>query len=129
MVRGTTVSPERGSTPQRPGLAGTTDLKHDDKMVNPNWRNILIAKKLQWQADYGLRRMAVFGSAARGQTGPESDLDVLVEFQRPFRFDLLKFISLEQELSAEMGGPVDLVMQSDLKPHVRENALRDAQEL
>ena len=75
---------------------------------------------------YGLTRLAVFGSQLRGDARPGSDLDILVNFQRPFKLDLLQFISLGQELEEELHIPVDLVLETELKPDLRENILREA---
>ena len=53
--------------------------------------------------------LAVFGSATRDDFRADSDLDVLIELEKPYRLDLLKFIELEQNLSDELGLKVDLM--------------------
>jgi len=70
---------------------------------------------------YGLRRLSIFGSVARGDDEPGSDLDVLVEFEVPRRkpLGLVEYGRLEDELSARAGKKVDLVFRSALKPRVR----------
>ena len=94
--------------------------------MNQTWTNILKIKKASWMTQYGLTRLAVFGSQLRGDARPGSDLDILVNFQRPFKLDLLQFISLGQELEEELHIPVDLVLETELKPDLRENILREA---
>ncbi len=73
---------------------------------------------------YGVRRLALFGSFARGEPTSDSDLDLLVEFDdRPLT--LLQFITLEEELSDLLGVNVDLVERSALKPHIGERVLQE----
>jgi len=74
---------------------------------------------------YRIAELSVFGSAARGDMRPDSDVDVLVEFE-PGAHPGLGFFDLEDELSALFGRHVDLGRKSLLKPLVRVNALRDA---
>lgn len=52
---------------------------------------------------YGVTELAVFGSAVRGEMGPDSDIDVLVEFDPSARIGVLKFESLSEELEALLG--------------------------
>ena len=65
---------------------------------------------------YGITSIRLFGSRARGDAGPGSDVDVLIEAEKPYRFDLIGLIALEQELSEDIGLPVDLILEEDLKP-------------
>lgn len=74
---------------------------------------------------YRIQEMAVFGSAARGELRPDSDIDVLVEFL-PEADIGWGFFRLEEELSELFGRRVDLGTKRSLKPWVRRNALRDA---
>ena len=67
--------------------------------------------------EYGTRRVSLFGSFARGDARPESDVDVLVEFERPT--GLLALVRLERELSEALGRPVDLLTEEAISPHLR----------
>jgi predicted nucleotidyltransferase len=58
---------------------------------------------------------------------PDSDIDILVEFQTNARIGLLKFESLSEELEKLLGRRVDLVTRRGLKPQVRPYVLREAQ--
>jgi predicted nucleotidyltransferase len=76
---------------------------------------------------YEVRELAVFGSAARGDLGPESDVDILVDFEPGARIGLVKFASLSEELASLVGRKVDLVTKTGLKPRVRSEVLGGAQ--
>jgi uncharacterized protein len=68
-------------------------------------------------AQVGVRRLGVYGSVARGEAGPDSDIDVLVEFdQIP---DLYEFAALRDRLVEILGRPVDLTTPQALKPRLR----------
>lgn len=56
-----------------------------------------------------IRRFELFGSVVRSDFRPESDIDVLVEFDPEARFSLFEFFDVEQELTALFGRHVDLV--------------------
>lgn len=75
---------------------------------------------------YGVKELALFGSAARREMGPDSDIDVMVEFEPGVRIGLVKFESLAEDLEALTGRKVDLVTKRGLKPWVRPQALKDA---
>lgn len=65
----------------------------------------------------------MFGSVARGEDGPDSDVDLLVDLPRGM--GLLGSGRVQAELEAILGTRVDLVSASDLKPAVRAHAERD----
>jgi hypothetical protein len=78
---------------------------------------------------HGIARLAVFGSALRDDFGPDSDVDVLVEFQ-PGHVPGLGFVSMERELSGLLQGRrVDLVTPKFLNVRIREQVLREAEPL
>ena len=74
---------------------------------------------------YRIVELAVFGSTARGDRRPDSDVDVLVEFEPGVAYGW-DYFGLEQELAAVFGRPVDLATKKWLKPKVRAEILRDA---
>ena len=75
---------------------------------------------------YQVKELAVFGSAARGQLRPESDIDLLVEFLPEARTSLLRHAAAERELSAVLGRKVDLVSKRALRTALRETVLSEA---
>jgi uncharacterized protein len=71
-----------------------------------------------------IRSLAMFGSVVRDEARPESDLDILVEFDRPI--DLFAFLALEEELADLAGRRVDLVSRAALKRHMGRRILAEA---
>lgn len=75
---------------------------------------------------YQVRELSIFGSAARGDLQPHSDIDVLVEFLPEANIGW-QFFRLEEELSQLFGRHVDLGTKRSLKPWLRAQVLHDAQ--
>jgi predicted nucleotidyltransferase len=73
---------------------------------------------------YHVRSLEVFGSYVRDEQTSESDLDVLVTFDKAP--GLFQFIELENRLSDVLGVKVDLVMKSALKPRLEQRILHEA---
>lgn len=75
-----------------------------------------------------IRRLALFGSALRDDFGPESDIDILVEFEPGHTPGLLGIARLERELTVIFDGrKVDLRTPEDLSRYFREEVLREAE--
>ncbi|PDW04836.1 DNA polymerase III subunit beta [Candidatus Viridilinea mediisalina] len=74
-------------------------------------------------SEYSVKKIFVFGSYARHEQRDDSDLDLLVTFYT--KPGLLKYIALEQYLSDMLGIPVDLVMESALRPEVATHVYAD----
>jgi predicted nucleotidyltransferase len=75
---------------------------------------------------YHVRRLALFGSALREDFGPESDVDVLVEFV-PGHTPGLGFVRLQRALSDLLGHEVDLHTYRSLSRYFRDDVLREAE--
>ena len=75
--------------------------------------------------EFGVSGLWVFGSYVRGDQRRESDVDVLVEFDRP-GMTLFKFIDIELTLSEHLGLKVDLVQRRALRPALRPSVLAEA---
>ena len=75
-------------------------------------------------AAHGARSLELFGSAARGEEGPGSDLDFMVELE-PGR-SLLDLIGLGEDLQSALGRKVEAVSKAGMKPRVLAQARRDA---
>jgi len=66
----------------------------------------------------GVKSLAVFGSVARGDAGPGSDVDLLAEFERPF--GLFKFVEVKAYLEIILGRSVDLVSRDAVYEELRD---------
>jgi len=73
-----------------------------------------------------IRKLALFGSVLRDDFSPDSDVDVLVEFE-PGHVPGLAFLAMEQELSALVGRKVDLNTRGFLSPYFRDRVLSEAE--
>jgi len=73
---------------------------------------------------YGVARVGVFGSTARGEAGPDSDVDVLVEFAAD-RHPGLGFFTLKDDLGEFLHSEIDLVTPDGLHRLVRDRVLRE----
>jgi uncharacterized protein len=71
-----------------------------------------------------IRSLALFGSRVRDDATPDSDLDVLVEFNRPIA--LSSFLALKERLTAITGLRIDLVSAAALKPYIGERVRAEA---
>lgn len=78
---------------------------------------------------YNIRELALFGSSARGDFRPDSDVDVLVELAANARVSLFDLADLQAELTDLVGVRVDLVTKGGLKPLIRDRVLREARRL
>jgi uncharacterized protein len=79
---------------------------------------------LRIAASHGAQNVRVFGSLARGEAGPESDIDFLVELD-PGR-SLLDIIAIKQDLEDLIGYEVDVVTEAAISPYIREQVLKEA---
>lgn len=67
----------------------------------------------------GVIRLSLFGSTVRGDTRPDSDVDLLAVFDSSRRISLLDMAGIELKLSAMLGRKVDLIEEGTLKPRVQ----------
>jgi predicted nucleotidyltransferase len=74
-----------------------------------------------------VRRLAFFGSVLRDDFGPQSDVDVLVEFE-PGHVPGFAFFDLQEELSGILGRSVDLHTPGSLSRYFRDRVVREAQD-
>lgn len=90
-----------------------------DKVVK-----ILSEHRDELQQRFGVKSLALFGSVARDEATGISDVDLLVEFDRPT--GLFGLIQLQQYLEALFGCKVDVGTAAGLRPRIRERVLREA---
>lgn len=75
----------------------------------------------------GVTSLALFGSLVRGEAGPASDIDILIDVDPAVRFSLLDLAALGDFLGERLGRKVDVVTREGLDPRLRDAVLREAQ--
>jgi predicted nucleotidyltransferase len=73
----------------------------------------------------GVRHAALFGSVARGEAGPLSDIDIAIDLDRSRQPTVYDYVGMQQHISGLFDGPVDVVDREALKPAVRERVMVD----
>jgi len=81
---------------------------------------VIAAERPELARRFGAKSIGVFGSCARGEAGPASDVDAIVDLAEP-TFD--SYMDLKFYLDDLLGRPVDLVMADALKPRLRPHVL------
>ena len=74
-----------------------------------------------------IRRLSVFGSALRGQLRPDSDIDLLVEFEQDHTPGLFSIVRMEMELTEVLGRKADLRTPEDLSEYFRDEVVENAE--
>ncbi|MGA1840713.1 MAG: nucleotidyltransferase family protein [bacterium] len=93
-------------------------MKRKDEILQ-----ILNAERSYLNKAYEVKNIGLFGSYSRGEEGPDSDLDILVEFDRPIGF--FKFIELEDYLTEKLGIKVEIVTKDAIKPLLKPYIMKD----
>jgi predicted nucleotidyltransferase len=74
----------------------------------------------------GVQHAALFGSCERGDNRPDSDIDIMVEFDPAAHVTVFNYAGLKDYIAGLFDGPVDVVSREGLKPYVRAAATTDA---
>jgi uncharacterized protein len=74
----------------------------------------------------GVRRAAVFGSVARGNNRPDSDIDIMVEIDPDAHLTVFDYVGLKDYIASLFDGPVDVVNRDGLKSYISPIAIVDA---
>src|SRR5512133_3579877 len=82
---------------------------------------ILRQKKAEMAEQFGVQSLALFGSVARDEATAKSDVDLLVEFNRPVGY--FGLFALQDYLEKLLGCPVDLGTPDSLKPYIKERVM------
>ena len=86
-------------------------------------KRLLLQNKDELRQKFEVKTIGVFGSYVRGEQKLSSDVDILIEFQKPV--GLFEFMKLENYLSDLLGVKVDLVSKKALKPHIGEHIMQE----
>lgn len=84
-------------------------------------KRILKSHKKELELKYGVKEIGIFGSYVKEEQKETSDVDILVEFEKPV--GLLEFVGFKNYLSDILGVNVDLVMRRALKPNIGKRIL------
>ncbi|MEK7127612.1 MAG: nucleotidyltransferase family protein [Patescibacteria group bacterium] len=86
-------------------------------------KNLINRNRQSLAADFGVSKIGIFGSVARGDDNAKSDVDVLVKLTKPVGF--FSFINLEDQLTKIIGQKVDLATENSLKPIIKKEILSE----
>jgi hypothetical protein len=86
---------------------------------------ILQAQKPYLAETYGVKEIGLFGSYVRGQQRPDSDVDILIELERPPKIGLIGLIELQERLGDLLGVPADVVVRSTLRKRIGQRILAE----
>jgi predicted nucleotidyltransferase len=93
-------------------------------MMNSQVVSRLLRENRMALDELGVKSLALFGSVARGEASPDSDVDLLVEFSVPV--GLFEFVRLKLRLEQILGCEVDLVTPDALRPTMKDDILQEA---
>lgn len=86
-------------------------------------KKILNKNKPQFKVKFKVKEIGIFGSYIKSEQTKNSDLDILVEFEKPV--DFFDYMEFEEYLSDLLKIKVDLVMKKSLKPNIGKNILKE----
>jgi hypothetical protein len=88
-------------------------------------KQLLEEQKEYLAAEYGVTIVGVFGSYVRGDQDRDSDVDILIELERPPRISLIGLVELEHYLSDVLGAKVDVAIKENLRRRIGERILSE----
>ncbi|KYC46116.1 MAG: Nucleotidyltransferase domain protein [Candidatus Methanofastidiosum methylothiophilum] len=88
--------------------------------MNSSERN---KKLVSFLTKHGARKIGLFGSVSRGEERPDSDIDILIEFNGDP--SLLDVVVIEQEASKLIGKKIDLVTEDALSPYIKDKVMKE----
>jgi predicted nucleotidyltransferase len=77
----------------------------------------------------GVKHLSLFGSLARGEAGPESDIDLLIEVDPSSAFSLFDIVDLQDDLTAHLGRQTHFAFATTMRPWLRAAIQREAIEV
>jgi uncharacterized protein len=85
----------------------------------------LRAEKPYLARKYGVSEIGIFGSYVRNEQRPDSDVDILIELERPPRISLIGLVELEHHLSKVLGAKVDIALKRNLRKRIGKRILNE----
>jgi len=86
-------------------------------------KKVLQKHREEFREQYGLKEIGIFGSYVKGEQKEKSDIDMLIELEKPIGF--VRFMKLENALSQLLGVRVEMVTRKALKPHIGKRILQE----
>ena len=86
-------------------------------------KEVLQKHREEFREQYGLKEIGIFGSYVKGEQKEKSDIDMLIELEKPIGF--VRFMRLENALSQLLGVRVEMVTRKALKPHIGKRILQE----
>lgn len=86
-------------------------------------KKVLQKHREEFREQYGIKEIGIFGSYVKGEQKEKSDLDILIELEKPIGF--VRFMRLENALSQLLGVRVEMVTRKALKPHIGRRILQE----
>jgi predicted nucleotidyltransferase len=111
------------------GLAGLAKVEYDSTIRNYRMNQEEVITILKGHSEYlqsmGVHSLALFGSVARNEAGPHSDVDLLIEIKHPM--GLFGLFRIQQYIEQLLGGiKVDLVMKESVLEDLKDDILEDS---
>ena len=86
--------------------------------------NEIEEKVISFLKERGAKKISIFGSYVRGEATPDSDLDIIVEWEE--NISLLDIVGFEMDLSEQLGIKVELLTEKSISPYMIEDVLAEA---
>jgi predicted nucleotidyltransferase len=102
---------------------GNLNFEYNKNMNSKEIAQILKTKKDKLEKEFGVKSLQLFGSVARDEATSSSDVELLVEFNRPMGY--FGLFALQDYLEKLLDCPVDLGTKNSLRPNIRENVMKD----
>jgi predicted nucleotidyltransferase len=121
------VRPDCRRQKARLGLEGPRQQTSEAQLMSRSRIQIPVDVIERFCKEHHIRRLSLFGSALRDDFGPQSDVDLLVDFEPGYSVGLLRLAAMEMQLSELLGRKVDLRTPAELSRYFRDEVLRVAE--
>jgi predicted nucleotidyltransferase len=92
-------------------------------------KKVISSQKKYLNEQYGINEIGIFGSYLRNESRPDSDVDILIELERPPRISLIGLVELQEYLTELLGIKVDLAIKRNLRKRIGKRILKEVEYL